>query len=84
MQTLISITSKRQATFPKKLLDTLGAKPGDKIRASVIDNKVILEPVGKGILDLVGKMSPLKIPKGKTIDDLISQARDDYFKKAIR
>jgi AbrB family looped-hinge helix DNA binding protein len=28
---LITITSKRQATFPAKVLDALGAKPGDRL-----------------------------------------------------
>jgi len=84
MQNLIAITTKRQATFPKKLLEALGVKPGDRIRANIIDNKVILEPMGKGILDLVGTMPKLKLPKGKTVDDLIIEARDEYFAKTLR
>ncbi len=28
---LIKITAKRQATFPARVLDTLGVKPGDRI-----------------------------------------------------
>lgn len=83
METTISITSKRQATFPKKLLEILGAEPGDRLKAHVHNNKVILEPVGKGILDLVGTMPSITIPKGKTVDDIISQARDEYFEKTV-
>ena len=28
---LIKITAKRQATFPARVLDTLGVKPGDRV-----------------------------------------------------
>lgn len=35
---------------------------------------VSVKPTGRGILDIVGKLPPFKIPKGKTVDDLIHEA----------
>lgn len=84
MQTIVAITAKRQATFPKKLLDILGAKPGDRLIARVEDKKVVLEPVGRGILDVAGTLPKFKVPKGKTVEDLINEARDETFRKTVR
>ncbi len=84
MQTIVSITAKRQATFPKKLLDTLGAKPGDRLIARIEDKKVVLEPVGRGILDIAGTLPKFKISKGKTVENLINEARDEIFRKTVR
>lgn len=84
METTITITSKRQATFPKHLLDRLNARPGDRLVARVEKNRVILEPTGRGILDIAGTLPTFKIPKGKTLEDMINEARDAYVRKAIR
>ena len=31
---LVTITSKRQVTFPARVLDALGVKPGDRIKVT--------------------------------------------------
>mgnify|MGYP001579850557 CR=1 FL=1 len=74
MGTLVSVTSKRQITLPKSLMDVLGVEKGDRLVASKRGKKIMLEPAGKGILDLVGKFGKLSIPKGKTLEDLIGEA----------
>ncbi|MBI2029898.1 AbrB/MazE/SpoVT family DNA-binding domain-containing protein [Candidatus Gottesmanbacteria bacterium] len=84
MIAIMTITSKGQVTFPKKIRETLGVSKGDRIIVKVEDNKVILEPAGKGILDFAGKFPPFKIPKGKTVDDLISEATIEYGAPTIR
>ena len=81
---MMTITSKGQVTFPKKLLAILEVKPGDRLKARVERKRVIVEPAGRGILDLAGKLGKLKIPKGKTIDDLIHEARDEFYDKELR
>ena len=85
MTTLLTITHKGQVTFSKKVLQALDLAPGDKILVRVgEDKKAIIEPAGRGILDLVGKLGKLKIPKGKTVDDLIHEAREAFIDKEIR
>jgi len=84
MQTTISITSKRQATFPKKVLDMLGARPGDRLIVRIENNRVTLEPTGRGILDIAGTLPKFTIPKGKTLEDIIEESRDEYFRKTFR
>ena len=84
MTTLMTITSKGQVTFPKSLLGSIGVKRGDKLLATVTQGKVIVEPVGGTILDLVGKLPSLKLPQGKTVTQLINQARDDLLTPTVR
>ncbi|MBI2010542.1 MAG: transketolase family protein [Candidatus Chisholmbacteria bacterium] len=45
-----------------------------KMKAENIVEAVRNFSVGRGILDLVGKMPKITIPKGKTVDDLIHEA----------
>lgn len=80
----MTVTSKRQVTFPKDLLEHLGVKKGDRIIAKVKNKKVTLEPAGEGILKFAGKFGSFKIPKGKTIDDLINEAAIHYAGKEVR
>ena len=84
MTVTMTITSKGQVTFPKKLLTALEAKPGDRLVARIERKRVIVEPLGRGILDLAGKLGKLTIPKGKTVDDLIHEARDHIYDKELR
>lgn len=84
MFAIMTVTSKGQVTFPKKIRETLGVEKGDKIVAKIEDNKVVLEPAGKGILEFAGKFPPFKIPKGKTVDDLIHEATIEYGAPDIR
>ena len=70
---LITITSKRQATFPKSLLDLLGADKGDKLIAKVNNGIVTLEPVKGDVLDLYGFLENKS--KMTSLEDVIIQAR---------
>ncbi len=75
---MMTVTSKGQVTFPKSLRELLGVEKGDRVIAKVEDKKVTLEPAGRGLLEFAGKFPPRKIPKGKTIDDLINEAVMEY------
>ena len=81
MATIITVTSKGQVTLPKKIRETLGIKKGDRIIARTKGKKITLEPAGGGILDFAGKLGKLKVPKGKTIDDLIHEATTEVLSK---
>ena len=39
------ITSKGQTTIPKPVRQTLGIKPGDRMRYTILDGKVLILPV---------------------------------------
>lgn len=80
----MTVTSKGQVTFPQVFLRRLGVRKGDKLVARVEGRKLVVETAGRGVLDLVGKMPKLKLPKGKTVDYLIDEARDEYFAKTVR
>ena len=41
---LVKITSKRQVTFPARVLDALGLKPGDRLRLEESPNGFVLHP----------------------------------------
>ena len=80
----MTMTSKGQVTIPIDVRRALGIKNGDRLKAQIQGKKVLIEPVGGGILDLAGKLGSLKIPKGKTVDDLIHEATHTYAAKNIR
>lgn len=65
-------------------MDTLGVQKGDRLVAKKVGKKVILEPAGKGILAFAGKFGTVKIPKGKTVDDLIHEATREMAGDALR
>lgn len=70
---LITITSKRQATFPKKLLEALGVDMGDKIMAKITNGRVTLEPVKGDILDLYGFLE--KESKGVSLEKIMEETK---------
>ena len=65
---LIKITAKRQATFPARVLDTLGIKPGDRIELQEGPDGFILR---SRRIDR-SRLAPLraKLRKGKGAFDL--------------
>ncbi|OGM33122.1 hypothetical protein A2803_00250 [Candidatus Woesebacteria bacterium RIFCSPHIGHO2_01_FULL_44_21] len=84
MTTIVSVTSKRQITLPKDLMDILGVEKGDRLIAKKRGKKVLLEPAGRGILEFAGKFGTFKIPKGKTLEDLIGEATVVATKDVLR
>lgn len=84
MTTVLTITDKGQVTFSKTVLKALGLAKGDKIAVKIKDKKAEIIPIGGGILDMVGIFPKFKIPKGKTLDDMIISAREEALGKEIR
>ena len=80
----MTVTSKGQVTFPKRVLAALGTKKGDRLIVRIERKRVIVEPAGRGVLDLKGKMGKLEIPKSKTVDDLIHEATVYYAARDVR
>jgi len=65
---LIKITAKRQATFPAKVLEAMGVKPGDQLELSESPDGFILRPRR---IDLT-RLAPLrgKLHRGQGSFDL--------------
>ncbi len=84
MNVLMTVTSKGQVTLPLLIRRVLGVNKGDRVVAVVSPTRVFLEPAGRGVLDFVGKMGKLKIPRGKTVNDLIQEATLEYAEKSLR
>ena len=57
----VKVTSKRQVTFPKHVLETLGVGPGDRIEIEEREDHFILRPkreVTEWVPPLRGKIPP--------------------------
>ena len=74
---MMTVTSKGQVTLPVALRQALKINSGDRLVVRIKKGAALLEPAGRGILDIVGKMGKLRIPRGKTVDDLIHEATLD-------
>ena len=80
MQTIATITSKRQLTIPSVFFNKIGLKKNQKVVLKEQNGKIIVSPSA----NLVEKLSgSVKIPKGYKnigIDKLITKAKEEYFK----
>jgi AbrB family looped-hinge helix DNA binding protein len=53
---LLRLSSKGQLVIPKTIRESLRLKNGDQFQVRVIDGKIVLEPVAKGLVEkLQGK-----------------------------
>ncbi len=73
---LIKITAKRQATFPAKVLESMGVKPGDQLELSESPDGFILRPRR---IDLT-RLAPLrgKLRRGQGNFDLETFREEPY------
>lgn len=77
----VKVTSKRQVTFPKRVLEMLGVEPGDRIAIEEQDDGFILRP--KRIrLDRLGTLGHL-IPDDHPPFD-IAKFREEAYDPALR
>jgi antitoxin PrlF len=57
MTTAATLTSKGQTTIPKKIRDSLGMKPGDRISFTLMpDGTVIMRVKRKSVMKLAGAL----------------------------
>jgi len=53
---LLRLSSKGQLVIPKTIRESLRLKSGDQFQVRIIDGKIVLEPVAKGLVEkLLGK-----------------------------
>ncbi len=61
---LLRLSSKGQLVIPKTIRESLRLKNGDQFQVRVIDGKIVLEPVAKGLVEkLHGKYAGLNMLK---------------------
>lgn len=75
-----TITSKMQFTIPMLIARKIGVKSGEKVDVAEKKGQIIITPLRKLVEDLAGS---IKIPqelKGKDMDEVIRQAKENYFR----
>lgn len=81
MTQIATITSKKQLTLPTLLFEKAGFKIGQKVVVSEKDGRLILTPAEKLVEELAGSIPIPKKWQGKNIDQVIEEAKDEYFKE---
>lgn len=81
MNQLATITSKQQVTLPVALFRKAGFKIGQKVIVSEENGRLILTPAEKLVEELAGSVPVPKKWKSKDIDQIIEQAKDEYFQE---
>lgn len=80
MTQMATITSKKQLTLPAALFHKAGLKVGQKVIVSEENGRLILTPAEKLVEELAGSVPMPRKWKGKNLDKIIEEARDEYFK----
>lgn len=81
MNQLATITSKKQLTLPVGLFHKAGLRIGQKVIVSEENGRLVLTPTEKLVEELAGSVPMPKEWEGKSTDQIIEQAKDEYFKK---
>jgi len=77
----VSISSKRQVTIPAIIYNKLNLKKGQRLIVSAPKNKIIMEPAQLLIENLAGSITLPRKFRGKSIQQIIQEAKKDYFSK---
>lgn len=75
-----TITSKMQFTIPVSIVKKTGLKRGDKVDVSEENGRIILTPMRQLIHELSGSLPMPKEWEGRDIDDIIHDAKIEYFR----
>lgn len=81
MNQLATITSKQQLTIPVGLFRKAGLRIGQKVIVSEENGRLVLTPTEMLVEELAGSIPMLKEWEDKDIDQIIEEARDEYFKE---
>ena len=83
MLTSVTLSSKNQMTLPKRIVDFFGLEAGDELAVTIKKDtkEIILRPRTGRLSRLFGMLSDVKIPKGKSIDNLIEESQNAYLEE---
>lgn len=81
MQQLATITSKRQLTIPVSIYNKVGLQTSRKVLVRADGNVLTIEPASSLVHSLAGSIRVPGKYKGKTTDDIIRDAKREYFRK---
>ena len=81
MSQIATITSKMQLTIPSAISKKLGLKAGQKVFVSDKKGQAIITPLTSVIEELAGSLTVPKKWEGKSIDEIIKEAKSEYFQK---
>lgn len=80
MNQCATITSKLQLTIPVNIARKIGVKSGEKVNIIEEDGRIIITPIRQLVEELAGSIDlPLEL-RGKDIDEIIKEAKEDYFR----
>ncbi len=74
-----TITSKMQLTIPIVIARKVGIGSGDKVAVSEEHGRIILTPMKQLIEELAGSLAMPKKWYGKDLDEIIKDAKQEYF-----
>jgi AbrB family looped-hinge helix DNA binding protein len=83
---IATISSQRQITIPKALLDQLSLSAKDKVKISVDNEQLVLEPVNMNISRFAGCLTRYISPAKRKvpIDKAIEKAIDQVVREVAR
>lgn len=81
MQQVATITGKMQLTVPVRIAQKIGLKTGDKVAVADSQGKIVITPVRSLIEELAGSLSVPRKWQGKTIEQIIEDAKAEHFGK---
>lgn len=77
----VSVTSKRQITIPAAIYSKLRLEKGQRLIVFTEKDRIVMEPAEFLIEKLAGSVSVPKRFKGKTLEQVIQEAKQEYFSK---
>lgn len=81
MSKVATVTSKKQLTLPSEIFSKAGLKVGQKVLVSEENGRVIITPTEKLVNELAGSVSIPEKWKGKSTQDIIELARNEYYRE---
>lgn len=74
-----TITSKLQFTIPMLIARKIGIKSGEKVQVAEEQGRIVITPVKQLLTELEGILPTPRKWKGKNINVVIKNAKNEYF-----
>lgn len=81
MNQMATITSKKQLTLPSKVFKKAGLRIGQKVLVAEENGRLTITPAEKLVEELAGSVPVPAKWRGKNIDQIIEESKNDYFRK---